>query len=140
MSQTRVFGENPTHDFHANSLAHYLLAYQGTHKKMSLKIYLEPVAPSRRYNVGPTRRRLRTNSYYLLKTFVHYEFIKYLFIVRTTFVHYSHLTDTTITVIITACPITLFAILLTIATVLLARNLWFITALGYSQLLVYHSH
>ena len=31
VSQTRVSGENRTHDPHANSLANYPLDYQGTH-------------------------------------------------------------------------------------------------------------
>ena len=35
VSETRDSGGNQTHDLHANSLAHYILEYQGTHSVSS---------------------------------------------------------------------------------------------------------
>ena len=40
VSQTRVSGGNRTHDPYANSLAYYLLDYQGTHSNELLFIFI----------------------------------------------------------------------------------------------------
>ena len=51
-AQTRVSGENRTHNPHANSLAHYLLGYQGTLSQILLAIYRLKFEPQVIFNLG----------------------------------------------------------------------------------------
>ena len=71
---------------------------------------------------------------YHVKTNMCFVSIKLFLLFSLLLCYYSHLTDTTITITITTCPIQLFAILLTIATVLLELHTQHVTRLLELQL------